>query len=168
MADADGGAPEAISSVPQGFSGDHVIAGWPSWLTSVAGEVVNGWLSRRADTFERLDKAINSPFLSKHKLSIPLWYDCSILIRHGSACRSARAPTATCAGSAERQDRGVEAGELRQYNLECIVTSRLSHSLPRRPRCTLRPALPARWPTHPLDLGLAAAHLPKLGPDLAL
>uniref|UniRef100_A0A3B6PN95 [RNA-polymerase]-subunit kinase n=1 Tax=Triticum aestivum TaxID=4565 RepID=A0A3B6PN95_WHEAT len=42
--------------VPQGFSGEHVIAGWPSWLTSVAGEVVHGWLPRRADTFERLDK----------------------------------------------------------------------------------------------------------------
>ena len=52
--------------------------------------------------------------------------------------------------------------------LEGIVTSRLSHSLPRRPRCTLRPALPTRWPTHPLDLDLAAAHLPKLGSDLAL
>ncbi|KAI4984177.1 probable serine/threonine-protein kinase At1g54610 [Hordeum vulgare subsp. vulgare] len=42
--------------VPQGFSGEHVIAGWPSWLTSVAREVVHGWLPRRADTFERLDK----------------------------------------------------------------------------------------------------------------
>ena len=60
---ADGGAPEVISSAPQGFSGEHVIAGWPSWLTSVAGEVVHGWLPRRADTFERLDKAIPLFFL---------------------------------------------------------------------------------------------------------
>ena len=59
----DGGAPQVISSVPQGFSGEHVIAGWPSWLTSVAGEVVHGWLPRRADTFERLDKAIPLFFL---------------------------------------------------------------------------------------------------------
>jgi hypothetical protein len=52
------GAHQVISSVPQGFSGEHVIAGWPSWLTSVAGEIVEGWLPRRADTFERLDKVL--------------------------------------------------------------------------------------------------------------
>uniref|UniRef100_M8BI98 [RNA-polymerase]-subunit kinase n=1 Tax=Aegilops tauschii TaxID=37682 RepID=M8BI98_AEGTA len=40
----------------QGFSGEHVIAYGPSGLPSVAGEVVHGWLPRRADTFERLDK----------------------------------------------------------------------------------------------------------------
>jgi hypothetical protein len=58
---ANGGTPEAIiSTMPQGFSGEHVIAGWPSWLTSVAGEIVEGWLPRRADTFERLDKVINA------------------------------------------------------------------------------------------------------------
>jgi tRNA A-37 threonylcarbamoyl transferase component Bud32 len=50
---------QEISSLPQGFFGEHVIAGWPSWLTSVAGEVVEGWLPRRADTFERLDKVRN-------------------------------------------------------------------------------------------------------------
>ena len=33
---------QVISSVPQGFSGEHVIAGWPSWLTSVAEEIVEG------------------------------------------------------------------------------------------------------------------------------
>ncbi|GJM85278.1 hypothetical protein PR202_ga01714 [Eleusine coracana subsp. coracana] len=52
-----GGAPAVISSMPQGFSGEHVIAGWPSWLTSVAGEIVEGWLPRRADTFERSVRA---------------------------------------------------------------------------------------------------------------
>ena len=30
------------------------------------------------------------------------------------------------------------------------------------------PALLVRWPTHPPDLGLAAAHLPRLGPGVAL
>jgi hypothetical protein len=39
-----------------GFSGEHVIAGWPSWLTEVAGEAVHGWLPRRADSFEKLNK----------------------------------------------------------------------------------------------------------------
>jgi hypothetical protein len=43
-ADCGGGAQaqQVISSVPQGFSGEHVIAGWPSWLTSVAEEIVEG------------------------------------------------------------------------------------------------------------------------------
>uniref|UniRef100_A0A6I9RQQ3 [RNA-polymerase]-subunit kinase n=1 Tax=Elaeis guineensis var. tenera TaxID=51953 RepID=A0A6I9RQQ3_ELAGV len=45
-----------IVDVPNGFSGEHVAAGWPSWLTSVAGEAVNGWLPRRADAFKKLDK----------------------------------------------------------------------------------------------------------------
>lgn len=38
---------------------EHVAAGWPSWLSSVAGEVVEGWLPLRSDTFERLEKVIN-------------------------------------------------------------------------------------------------------------
>jgi hypothetical protein len=29
---------------------------WPEWLTAVAGEAVKGWLPRRADSFENLDK----------------------------------------------------------------------------------------------------------------
>ena len=35
----------------------HVAAGWPAWLTSVAGEAVRGWVPRRADSFEKLEKA---------------------------------------------------------------------------------------------------------------
>ncbi|CAN6278873.1 unnamed protein product [Urochloa humidicola] len=58
---------QVISSVPQGFSGEHVIAGWPSWLTSVAGEVVEGWLPRRADTFERLDKIGQGTYSNVYK-----------------------------------------------------------------------------------------------------
>jgi len=46
----------AIVDVPNGFSGEHEAAGWPSWLTSVAGEAVKGWLPRRANSFEKLDK----------------------------------------------------------------------------------------------------------------
>ncbi|RLM78065.1 putative serine/threonine-protein kinase [Panicum miliaceum] len=72
-ADANGGAADhdgayqVISSVPQGFSGENVIAGWPSWLTSVAGEVVHGWLPRRADTFERLDKIGQGTYSNVYK-----------------------------------------------------------------------------------------------------
>ncbi|KAK3158214.1 hypothetical protein QOZ80_2AG0134290 [Eleusine coracana subsp. coracana] len=53
--------------MPQGFSGEHVIAGWPSWLTSVAGEIVEGWLPRRADTFERLDKIGQGTYSNVYK-----------------------------------------------------------------------------------------------------
>ncbi|KAK7374541.1 hypothetical protein VNO80_07971 [Phaseolus coccineus] len=31
-------------------------AGWPPWLTSVAGEAIQGWVPLKADSFERLDK----------------------------------------------------------------------------------------------------------------
>jgi hypothetical protein len=33
-----------------------VSAGWPRWLTDVAGEAVRGWVPRKAESFEKLDK----------------------------------------------------------------------------------------------------------------
>lgn len=45
-----------IYNVPNGAEGELITAGWPSWLTAVAGEAIKGWLPRRADSFERLDK----------------------------------------------------------------------------------------------------------------
>ncbi|MED6122406.1 Protein IMPAIRED IN BABA-INDUCED STERILITY 1 [Stylosanthes scabra] len=36
--------------------GDHVAAGWPAWLSAVAGEAIHGWVPLRADAFEKLDK----------------------------------------------------------------------------------------------------------------
>lgn len=59
-----------MNGVPNGFSGEHVIAGWPSWLTSVAGEAVKGWLPRRADSFEKLDKVIISPAFSANSCDL--------------------------------------------------------------------------------------------------
>lgn len=38
--------------------GEQVAAGWPAWLSAVAGEAIQGWIPRRADTFEKLDKVI--------------------------------------------------------------------------------------------------------------
>lgn len=35
---------------------EHVAAGWPSWLSEVAGEAVHGWLPIKSDNFERLEK----------------------------------------------------------------------------------------------------------------
>ncbi|CAL9120016.1 unnamed protein product [Musa textilis] len=45
-----------IVDVPSGSAREHVAAGWPSWLVSVAGEAVKGWLPRRANSFKKLDK----------------------------------------------------------------------------------------------------------------
>jgi cyclin-dependent kinase 12/13 len=36
--------------------GEQVAAGWPAWLSAVAGEAINGWTPRRADSFEKIDK----------------------------------------------------------------------------------------------------------------
>ncbi|KAL4380363.1 hypothetical protein AHAS_Ahas04G0026000 [Arachis hypogaea] len=46
-----------VFSVTNGERGALVIAGWPSWLAAVAGEAINGWIPRRADSFEKFDKA---------------------------------------------------------------------------------------------------------------
>lgn len=42
--------------VPKAMEAELIAAGWPSSLASVAGEAINGWLPRKADTFEKLDK----------------------------------------------------------------------------------------------------------------
>lgn len=47
-------------SVPRAAEGEQVSAGWPSWLASVAGEAIRGWVPRRADSFEKLDKVCSS------------------------------------------------------------------------------------------------------------
>ncbi|XP_074569353.1 putative serine/threonine-protein kinase At1g54610 isoform X2 [Curcuma longa] len=56
-----------ISHVPNGFRLEHTAAGWPSWLTAVAGEAVKGWLPRRADTFEKLNKIGQGTYSSVYK-----------------------------------------------------------------------------------------------------
>lgn len=55
-AEGNGGSNSGIFDVPNGFSGEHMAAGWPVWLINVAPEAVNGWLPRRADSFEKLHK----------------------------------------------------------------------------------------------------------------
>lgn len=55
---SSGGHPEMsrIVSMPNGAKGEQVAAGWPSWLTSVAGDAIKGLLPRRAESFQKLDK----------------------------------------------------------------------------------------------------------------
>ncbi|CAI9284001.1 unnamed protein product [Lactuca saligna] len=35
---------------------EQVAAGWPAWLTAVAGEAIHGWLPLKAESFEKLEK----------------------------------------------------------------------------------------------------------------
>ncbi|GAB4849511.1 hypothetical protein Ancab_004305 [Ancistrocladus abbreviatus] len=46
----------SMGSIPKAMEGEQVAAGWPNWLSAVAGEAIKGWVPRRADSFEKLDK----------------------------------------------------------------------------------------------------------------
>jgi hypothetical protein len=41
---------------------EHVAAGWPAWLSAVAGDAIHGWIPLRPDAFQKLQK-VASPFL---------------------------------------------------------------------------------------------------------
>ena len=58
IADADAipASKPQTNVVLHGFLAEHVATGWPAWLTSVASEAVKGWLPRKAESFEKLDK----------------------------------------------------------------------------------------------------------------
>ena len=51
------------SPVPRVVEGEQVAAGWPPWLVAVAPEAVRGWVPRRAESFEKLDKVGPCSFL---------------------------------------------------------------------------------------------------------
>lgn len=54
-----GGQKEKKSMVRRMTSGteaEEIAAGWPSWLTSVAGEAIKGWIPRSAESYEKLNK----------------------------------------------------------------------------------------------------------------
>ncbi|CAM8943954.1 unnamed protein product [Rhodiola kirilowii] len=46
---------------------EHSVAGWPSWLSSVAGEAIQGWVPRRADSFEKLEKIGQGTYSSVYR-----------------------------------------------------------------------------------------------------
>ncbi|EOA39822.1 hypothetical protein CARUB_v10008488mg [Capsella rubella] len=56
-----------ICSITNGERGAQVMAGWPSWLASVAGEAINGWIPRKADSFEKLEKIGQGTYSSVYK-----------------------------------------------------------------------------------------------------
>ncbi|KAH9683265.1 protein kinase domain-containing protein [Citrus sinensis] len=56
-----------LSNPPKHVHGEQVAAGWPSWLSAVAGEAISGWTPRRADTFEKLDKIGQGTYSNVYK-----------------------------------------------------------------------------------------------------
>ncbi|KAG2714113.1 hypothetical protein I3760_03G010600 [Carya illinoinensis] len=66
---SSGGNPEMsrIVSMSHGVRGEKVTAGWPSWLTSVAGDAIKGLVPRRAESFEKLDKIGQGTYSSVYK-----------------------------------------------------------------------------------------------------
>ncbi|KAK8617389.1 hypothetical protein V6N13_080305 [Hibiscus sabdariffa] len=53
--------------LPNSIKGEQVAAGWPSWLVAVASESLKGWIPRRANTFEKLDKIGQGTYSSVYK-----------------------------------------------------------------------------------------------------
>ncbi|XP_073150390.1 probable serine/threonine-protein kinase At1g54610 [Henckelia pumila] len=56
-----------LSNPPKHIHGEQVAAGWPSWLSAVAGEAINGWTPRRADSFEKIDKIGQGTYSNVYK-----------------------------------------------------------------------------------------------------
>ncbi|XP_065859783.1 probable serine/threonine-protein kinase At1g09600 [Euphorbia lathyris] len=56
-----------LLSLGGGERGAQVVAGWPSWLTAVAGEAINGWAPRRAESFEKLVKVGQGTYSNVYK-----------------------------------------------------------------------------------------------------
>ncbi|CAK9162957.1 unnamed protein product [Ilex paraguariensis] len=47
--------------------GEHIAAGWPAWLSAVAGEAIEGWLPLRYDIFERFEKIGQGTYSSVYR-----------------------------------------------------------------------------------------------------
>ncbi|XP_020246185.1 probable serine/threonine-protein kinase At1g54610 [Asparagus officinalis] len=56
-----------VEDASDGVSLEHSNAGWPPWLTLVAAEAIKGWLPRRADSFEKLDKIGQGTYSSVYR-----------------------------------------------------------------------------------------------------
>ncbi|GAA0160969.1 non-receptor serine/threonine protein kinase [Lithospermum erythrorhizon] len=51
----------------RGAKGEQSAAGWPSWLTAVAGEAIQGLLPRTAESFEKIEKVGQGTYSSVYR-----------------------------------------------------------------------------------------------------
>ncbi|XP_062084574.1 probable serine/threonine-protein kinase At1g54610 [Humulus lupulus] len=58
---------QRLSNLPKHARGEQVAAGWPIWLTDACGEALDGWIPRRADTFEKIDKIGSGTYSNVYK-----------------------------------------------------------------------------------------------------
>nr|XP_043637674.1 probable serine/threonine-protein kinase At1g09600 [Erigeron canadensis] len=58
---------QKIKSIVGGTQAAQKAAGWPSWLTSVASEAIQGWVPRSADSYEMLNKIGQGTYSSVYK-----------------------------------------------------------------------------------------------------
>ncbi|CAH9126703.1 unnamed protein product [Cuscuta epithymum] len=56
-----------IVSMPHGAKGEQAAAGWPTWLSSVAAEAIQGWLPRSAESYEKICKIGQGTYSSVYK-----------------------------------------------------------------------------------------------------
>lgn len=56
-----------VGRIPKATQGEQVAAGWPGWLSAAAPEAIKGWLPRRADTFEKLNKIGQGTYSNVYK-----------------------------------------------------------------------------------------------------
>ncbi|XAR49333.1 Cyclin-dependent kinase [Bertholletia excelsa] len=52
---------------PRVFSISGEVNGWPPWLIAVAGDAIKGWVPRKADSFEKLDKIGQGTYSSVYR-----------------------------------------------------------------------------------------------------
>ncbi|XP_010556840.1 PREDICTED: probable serine/threonine-protein kinase At1g54610 [Tarenaya hassleriana] len=59
--------PSGFVNVTKDAEPKQVAGGWPTWLVSVAGEALVGWVPRRASTFEKLEKIGQGTYSSVYR-----------------------------------------------------------------------------------------------------
>ncbi|KAI4294763.1 hypothetical protein MLD38_040909 [Melastoma candidum] len=55
------------TNLPKHVLGEQVAAGWPSWLSDICGEALSGWIPRKANTFEKIDKIGQGTYSNVYK-----------------------------------------------------------------------------------------------------
>ncbi|XP_024972158.1 probable serine/threonine-protein kinase At1g09600 [Cynara cardunculus var. scolymus] len=58
---------QKIKSIVGGTQAAQKAAGWPSWLTSVASEAIQGWVPRSAESYEMLNKIGQGTYSSVYR-----------------------------------------------------------------------------------------------------